>query len=126
MYRDDFLIPGGMVERGESPRVACEREVLEETGLQHRVGRLLCVDSKVSGEGESIEQGLVFVFDGGVLSSNQLEKIKLNSDEHSSFILVSPSEAETICTERTARRLPHCLAVRSSGSFVYLENGKLI
>ena len=32
-YKDTWDIPGGYVERGESPAAACRREVLEELGI---------------------------------------------------------------------------------------------
>jgi ADP-ribose pyrophosphatase YjhB (NUDIX family) len=38
-----WSVPGGRVERGESDAVATAREVLEETALQVRVGRLVGV-----------------------------------------------------------------------------------
>jgi 8-oxo-dGTP diphosphatase len=36
-----WSVPGGRVEAGESPEVACAREVLEETGLVVAVGQLV-------------------------------------------------------------------------------------
>ncbi|MGI9001266.1 MAG: NUDIX domain-containing protein [Pseudonocardia sp.] len=43
-YKDTWDIPGGYVERGESPASACEREVHEEIGLRRTANRLLAVD----------------------------------------------------------------------------------
>jgi 8-oxo-dGTP pyrophosphatase MutT (NUDIX family) len=40
-----WCLPGGMIEAGESVAEACEREVMEETGLQVRVRRLTGVYS---------------------------------------------------------------------------------
>jgi ADP-ribose pyrophosphatase YjhB (NUDIX family) len=40
-----WCLPGGGLESGESAAEACEREVLEETGLQVRVKRLVGVYS---------------------------------------------------------------------------------
>jgi ADP-ribose pyrophosphatase YjhB (NUDIX family) len=42
---DRWCLPGGIVESGESVAEACEREVLEETGLTVRVKRLIGVYS---------------------------------------------------------------------------------
>ena len=41
-----WTLPGGGVEFGEHPEAAALRELDEETGLQCRLGELLCVDSK--------------------------------------------------------------------------------
>jgi ADP-ribose pyrophosphatase YjhB (NUDIX family) len=40
-----WTLPGGGVEFGEHPEAAALRELAEETGLEGRLGELLCVDS---------------------------------------------------------------------------------
>jgi 8-oxo-dGTP pyrophosphatase MutT (NUDIX family) len=39
--RGEWLLPKGHIEPGETPRVAAEREVLEETGIRGRAGASL-------------------------------------------------------------------------------------
>lgn len=43
--RSEWELPGGHMERGEGPVETLEREVLEETGLVVRAGRLLVADT---------------------------------------------------------------------------------
>lgn len=52
-------LPGGRVERRETPEMAAARETREETGLDVQVGRLRLIDTR-----ESL--GVSFVFDGQV------------------------------------------------------------
>ncbi|HEX7197182.1 MAG TPA: NUDIX hydrolase [Candidatus Limnocylindria bacterium] len=41
----EWMLPGGRVERGETPHAAAARETLEETGLRVRIERLAVVDA---------------------------------------------------------------------------------
>jgi 8-oxo-dGTP diphosphatase len=44
VYKPTWDLPGGAVEKEESPHAACRREVAEELGLDRPPGRVLVVD----------------------------------------------------------------------------------
>src|ERR671927_1608745 len=72
-YKDGWDIPGGYVEPDESPTDAARRELREELGVDRDPGRLLVVDwAPHPQEGDK----LLFVFDGGVLSSGDFDALQ--------------------------------------------------
>ncbi len=120
-YRANWLIPGGVVEEGESPGAACVREAYEELGLDIRLGRLLCLEYQ-SAEPERTES-LQFVFYGGVLGPKQVAAIKTPPDELSGHQFVARQEALAKLVPRLARRVYLALKALNSGSAIYAENG---
>ena len=67
-YKPRWEIPGGAVERGETPRAACERELQTGLGLDLPVGRLLVVD--VSGRPYTVHTGEPEVMAGFVVGGH--------------------------------------------------------
>jgi 8-oxo-dGTP pyrophosphatase MutT (NUDIX family) len=121
-YKQTAELPGGSLERDESPLSACERELKEELGFVPLVGDLLCVDwvpPRPPWDG-----GLMFLFDGGVLSQRQIDDIRLPPDELDRFEFVPADVLEKVLVPRLARRVLACLPMRGRGG-VYLENGVL-
>jgi ADP-ribose pyrophosphatase YjhB (NUDIX family) len=58
-YTNEWMLPGGRVERGETPHQAAVREAREETGLDVVLDRLVLVDARKA-------SGTSFVFAGHV------------------------------------------------------------
>ncbi|SDK48511.1 NUDIX domain-containing protein [Streptomyces indicus] len=120
-YKDYWDVPGGYVETGESPLQAAAREVREELGITPPLGRLLAVDWAPNGsEGDKV----LYLFDGGELSAEDLDRITLQPDELTSFHFLDPAEINERTIPRLARRIHAAIAARSSAAPVYLEHGE--
>src|ERR1700734_2968039 len=121
VYKQTWDLPGGAVEAEESPHAACRREVAEELGLDRPPGRVLAVDW-VPSRPERPE-GLIVVYDGGVLSEAEIGEIVLADGEVSEFALVAPDEVAGLVTPLLARRVASCLDAVAAGTVATLENG---
>ncbi|MBA3307382.1 MAG: GNAT family N-acetyltransferase [Chloroflexi bacterium] len=121
-YKQPWEIPGGLVEEGESPHEAATREVTEETGLDRPAGRLLCVDWVPPRDPKT--DGLMLLFDGGVLAPAEVAAIVLPPDELSEHRFVDLNDFQDYVPERMARRLVAGLAARGDGIPRYLVDGR--
>ncbi len=121
VYRDTWDLPGGAVEAEESPQAACRREVAEELGLDRAAGRVLAVDW-VPSRPERPE-GLVVVYDGGVLGSADIEGIAVQDGELAGFAFVRPEAVSHLVTPLVGRRIGACLNALATGTVASLEGG---
>lgn len=121
VYKEPWDLPGGAVEAEESHHAACRREVLEELGLDRPPGRVLAVDWVPS----RLErpEGLVVVYDGGVLSAQDAAAIRLADGELAGFAFVGRDEVAGLVTPLLSRRIAACLDAVEVGSVAALENG---
>lgn len=122
VYQDHWLLPGGVVEKDESPRQACTREIEEELGLKVMIRKLLCIDYKVR-QGAR-EEGFEFVFFGGIVDEEVIEHIQLQAEELGEARFVDAAEAMNVLNPWSAKRLPFALKTLEEGTTAYLENGQ--
>ena len=108
VYKENWELPGEAVEAEESPHAACRREVAEELGLDRPPGRVLAVD-RVPSRPERPE-GLIVVYDGGVLTTAEASRIVLVDGELAGYAFVSGDEAAGLVMPLLARRVTSCLA----------------
>jgi 8-oxo-dGTP diphosphatase len=118
-FKAMWEIPGGVMQVGETPREACARELQEEFALELPVGRLLVVDWAPHVREERVR----FVFDGGVLTDEQLDAIELPPHELESWAFITPGELFVMTEPRLSRRVTAALGAREAGATWYLENG---
>ncbi|MET8121387.1 NUDIX hydrolase [Micromonospora sp. NPDC005291] len=121
-YKAHWDIPGGYVEQGESPLQACAREVYEELGLRVAIGALLTVDwAPRPDEGDK----MLFVFDGGMLTSDQLASVAFRDGEIAEWAFVEDRQLDELTIPRLARRLRASMHARREARTAYLEEGVL-
>ncbi len=68
--------------------------------------------------------GLMFLFDGGILDPTDVAAIVLPPEELSEYAFVDPSDLEHYFPKRIARRLVAALAARDQGTPGYLVDGR--
>jgi len=120
-YKPMWDLPGGAVEKEESPQGACRREVAEELGLDRVPGRVLVVDW-VPSRPERPE-GLIVVYDGGILAVDEIAAITLQDGELAGYGFVEPGEVTERVSSLLARRIAACVDAVVGGTVISLEDG---
>ncbi len=127
-YKNDWDLPGGVVEVSESPQLAVAREVEEELGLALETGPLLLTDWLPPWGGW--DDAICLVFDGGVHDASVVEKAELQVREIRSVQFCTLDEVRTRCADFTARRIEAALAnvgaapgAPGEGGTPYTESG---
>jgi len=121
VYKDYWEIVGGCVEENESPRQAAIREVKEELGKAVTPGRLLVVDWVPPRQGRT--EGVMYVYDGGVLDELGTAEIQVPPDELASWAWCDQEQVEQRMSELLARRVTASLRAKAQGTMFELENG---
>ncbi|HJE51682.1 MAG TPA: NUDIX hydrolase [Tessaracoccus flavescens] len=102
-YKQDWELPGGVVEPGESPRVGAIREIEEELGITVELGQPLLVDwmPPYLGWSDAVE----FIFDGGTISPSVAQVLGTDDREIKAIHWVPAAEVASHVTELSARRI---------------------
>ncbi|MFF5038552.1 NUDIX domain-containing protein [Streptomyces nigra] len=125
-YREGWALPGGTIESGagETPRQGARREPREEIGLDREPGRLPAVDW-VQGAGRP--PLVAYLYDGGVLTADDLKAIRLQEQELLSSRLVPREELADHLPGAPGRRVLAALDALADGTGpVELENGRRV
>jgi 8-oxo-dGTP pyrophosphatase MutT (NUDIX family) len=121
-YKNDWDLPGGVVEVNESPQDAVSREVKEELDLDVTAGELLLTDWLPPWSGW--DDALCLVFDGGVRDSSIVDEAVLQPREIRSVQFCTLEEVHEHCADFTARRIVAALSTLGGGGAPYTESGR--
>ncbi len=117
-YKQDWDLPGGVVEVGESPQLAVSREVEEELGLTIEAGDLLLTDWMPPWGGW--DDAICLVFDGGVHDEAIVATIVRQEREIRDAQFCTIEQIRDRAADFTSRRIEAALAGRSG----YSESGR--
>lgn len=121
-YKSGWEIPGGSVEYNESPKQCCQREIQEELSLKRGIGTLLVVD--YNSETDEKTESLMFIFDGGILTSPDIESIQLRQDELSEFRFFKIENLPKEMSIALRNRVLMAWRQKTQSTKAYLENQK--
>ena len=122
-YRDHWVIPGGIVDGGESPSEACKREVFEEIAIKVGEVKLICI--VYSQANSKREESVEFIFSSDVFNTLQESTIRVDGKEIEKWQFVSLDKALNLFkgSKRNLEKIiPICLGALKEGKQVYLED----
>jgi 8-oxo-dGTP diphosphatase len=120
-YREHWSLPGGVLEHGEPPHLACQREVSEEIGLVIEPGPLLVIHWTPPDEYRP-KPAVSFVFDGGELHGGT--RIVLQESELDDYRFVAAADLAGYLPPFLDARVTAALHGRAAGAAVYLPRAR--
>ena len=120
-FKQDWELPGGIVNPSESPWQGAVREIQEELALDLEVGRVLAIDWLAPYLGW--EDALELIFDGGQLSAEQVDAIVPDPVEIGAVHWLTPDKAADKMAPFARGRMLAAVACRIGGGTQYLERG---
>lgn len=121
-YKQQWEIPGGVVESNESPLVAAIRELKEELNLDLDPQDLALLSIDYLHETDSRTEALMILFLAPTLTDHQIAALAVAEDELRSCAFLPPEKAAQALGPVVGNRLLRALEAINSTSVVYWED----
>lgn len=118
-YKNEWDLPGGVVEVGEAPAAGLVREIHEELGVTVEVGELLTVNWLPAWRGW--DDACIFLFDLGRVDASFTEEMRLQPTE---IVAVEWCDADTVREHAAAAAAELLTAVDAGDLPAYREAPK--
>jgi ADP-ribose pyrophosphatase YjhB (NUDIX family) len=123
-YKDDWTLPGGVVEANESPLEAAKREAKEEISVKIKIDKCLSIDYSQKVYENYHDESLQIMFLGNIMSESDVKTLKIDNSEIVDFKFVKIKEAIEMLNKHLSDRLNSLNG--DFDRFIFLENGKHI
>ena len=123
-FKEDWELPGGIVEPGESPQAGCLREMVEEMGFAPEVAGVLVVDWLRPYRGW--EDAVELVFATAAVSEENKALVRPDGREILALHWLTLAEAQAKMTPFGAARLTSAVEAEDRGVTLYTEAGEPI
>lgn len=120
-YKKGWQLPGGVIERGESPRAACIREIDEELGFPFEIMRPVLIDYTRELKGVLIDH-LEWIFEGEVLDEAKTGKIRVDGVEISEYRFVPTGNVNMFVPGLHRNRIRRAVESIKDGTFTYTDD----
>lgn len=120
-YKPNWLVPGGVVEKSESPHEAAIRECREEIGLTVEIMSFLCADYKRGNN--QIGDAVHFLFLGKISKDS---KICIDEKEIKQFHWLEPMAALSKFDHHLSTRVTVGLKSIDENRPFYCEEGQIV
>lgn len=121
-----WILPGGMVENDESPKRGCAREVKEELGLDIELGEPLFIGyhnfSSETKELVGATDLVWFALGSGVLSTSQINEIKLQEDELTEYQFTDLEKLPSLVIDELKYVAETISSGLAKGQLTYIED----
>lgn len=112
-----FELPGGHIDFGEEIETGLKREIMEEFGMKVEIGDPFYVFTYKNEIKKSHSIEVVYL----AKFSESINKIKINSEDHSEYGWFGENELDKVINERKGENDPEIKAIKKA--FVLLKSG---